>query len=107
MTMATDATMATQQLEYVAIIRDVRAGTTTREYFRAPDYQAAKTRYAGRGNIDSHVGPCSIRIVGVLPISVVRSGEVVTILNPDDSIGAIGHVVSAADNDPKVRCFFE
>lgn len=96
-----------QQLEYVAIIRDVRAGTTTREYFRAPDYQEAKARYAGRGNVDSHVGPIAIQIVGVMPISVVKRGEVVTILNPDDSVGEIGHVVSKDDNAPSVRCFFE
>jgi hypothetical protein len=99
--------MATQQLEYVAMIRDVRAGTTTREYFRAPDYQEAKARYAGRGNVESHVGPVAIRLAGVMPISVVKRGEVVTTLNPDDSIGEIGHVVTDGDNDPKVRCFFE
>lgn len=99
--------MGSQQLEYVAIIRDVRAGTTTREYFRAPDYQGARARYAGRGNVDSHVGPIAIRIVGVFPISTVKAGEVVTTLNPDGSIGEVGRVVSDGDNDPRVRCFLE
>lgn len=98
---------ATQQLEYVAIIRDVRAGETTREYFRAPHYQEAKVLYAGRGNVESHVGPIAIRIVGVAPISTVKTGEVVTILNPDGSIGEIGHVVSSEDDATGLRCFFE
>jgi hypothetical protein len=97
----------TQQIEYVAILRDVKAGTTTREYFRAPGYSEAKTLYKGRGNVDSHVGPVAIRIVGVLPISTVKAGEVVTILNVDDSIGEVGHVVTHEDNDPSTRCFFE
>lgn len=97
----------TQQLEYVAIIRDVRAGITTREYFQASHYLEAKARYAGRGNVNSHVGPIAIRIVGVLPLSTVATGEVVTILNPDNSIGEIGHVVSSEDNNPSIRCFFE
>jgi hypothetical protein len=97
----------TQQIEYVAIIRDVRAGTTIREYFRAPHMLEAKARYAGRGNVNSHVGPIAIRIVGVVPISVVKTGEVVTILNADNSIGEIGHVVSDEDNNPSIRCFFE
>jgi hypothetical protein len=99
--------MAEQQIEYVAIIRDVRAGTTTYEVFRAPHSLEAKARYAGRGNVDSHVGPIAIRIVGVSPISLVKTGEVVTTLNPDNSIGEIGHVVSYDDNDPSIRCFFE
>jgi hypothetical protein len=100
--------MATQQqLEYVAIIRDVRAGATTREYFRAPNYSDAKARYAGRGNVNSHVGPVAIRIVGVMPISTVKGGAVVTTMNPDDSIGEVGHVVTDEDNDPSIRCFFE
>ncbi len=96
-----------QQLEYVAIIRDMRADVTTREYFQAPDYLEAKSRYAARGNVDSHVGPVAIRIVGVMPLAVVKRGEVVTTLNPDDSIGEIDHVVSNEDNDPSIRCFFE
>lgn len=45
--------------------------------------------------------------VGVCPISTVRGGEVVTILNPDRSIGEIGHVVTARDDNAAVRCFFE
>lgn len=99
--------MTTQQIEYVAIIRDVRAGTTTRERFQAPNYLEAKARYAGRGNVESHVGPIAIRIVGIFPISTVKAGEVVTILNPDDSIGEIGHVVSSSDDGRGIRCFFE
>jgi hypothetical protein len=99
--------MTDQQLEYVAIIRDVRAGTTTREYFRAPNYLDAKARYAGRGNVESHVGPTAIRIVGVMPIRTVQAGQVVTTLNPDGSIGEIGHVVTDQDNDHSIRCFFE
>jgi len=97
----------TQQLEYVAIIRDVRVGTTTREYFRAPSYLEAKARFTGRGNIDSHVGPIAIQIVGVMPLSTVKTGEKVSILNPDDSIGEINHIVSSQDNDPSIRCFFD
>jgi hypothetical protein len=98
----------TRQLEYAAIIRDVRARTTTREYFEAPDYQAAKSAYAGRGNVDSHVGPVAIRIVGVVPVSTVRSGEVVTLLLSDGSIGEIGHVVSGDHAyQAAQRCFFE
>lgn len=96
-----------QQIEYVAILRDVRAGTTKREYFRAPHRLEAAARYAGRGNVDSHVGPVAIRIRGVVPISAVKRGEVVTLLNPDDSIGAVGYVVTGEDDEPRVRCFFE
>lgn len=99
--------MAAQEIEYVAIIKDLRAGTTTRESFTAPSYLEAKALYAKRGNVESHVGPVAIRIVGVCPISTVRGGEVVTILNPDRSIGEIGHVVTARDDNPAVRCFFE
>jgi hypothetical protein len=95
-----------RQIEYVAIIRDVRAGTTTREYFRAPDYLSAKARYKWVGNVDSHVGPVTVRIVGVVPISTVRDGQVVTTLNPDDTIGTVGHVVTAGDA-ADLRCFFE
>ena len=101
--MATSA----QSLEYVAIIRDVRAGTTTREYFRAADYQDARARYVGRGNVGSHVGPVAIRIVGVVLISTVKAGSVVTLLNSDDSIGEIGRIVSSEDDNPSIRCFFE
>jgi hypothetical protein len=94
-----------QLLEYVAIVRDVRAGITTREYFQAPDYQEAKARYASRGNVESRVGPIAIRIAGVLPICTVKTGEVVTTLNHDGSIGEIGHIVSI--DSPSIRCFFE
>jgi hypothetical protein len=100
-------TTTKHQLEYVAVIRDVKAGKTVREYFRASHYLEAKARYAGRGNVDSYVGPVSIQIVGVMPIRTVKRGEVVTILLPDNSIGEIGHVVSDQDNDHSIRCFFE
>jgi hypothetical protein len=91
----------------VAIIRDLRAGTTTREYFRAPDYLTAKARYKGVGNVDSHVGPVTVQIEGVMPVSTVKAGQVVTTLNPDNTVGTVGHVVTAADDNTGLRCFFE
>ena len=93
-------------LEYVAILRDLRNRTTIREYFRAEHYLAAKELYKSRGNVESKVGPVAIEIVGVGPVSVVRPGQVVTLLNPDNSIGNIGHVVTA-EEARGTRYFFE